>query len=49
MLRQASLREPGDVEAMVAEAFGYLQDLDLDRKRRRQLRDIAAQWQAAVW
>lgn len=48
LLREASSHEPAEVAALLDQGFGYLQDLDLDRRRRRSLRDIGAKWQAGL-
>lgn len=48
VLVESSSRSPDEVSAMVDEAFGYLQDLNLDRKTRARLRNAAKQWRLAL-
>ena len=48
VLVESSLRSPDELSAMVDEAFGYLQDINLDRKTRARLRDAAKQWRLAL-
>lgn len=48
VVTEASNRERDEVADLLAEAFDYLQDLDLDRRQRRRLRAVGAECQQAV-
>ncbi|MGH9279774.1 MAG: hypothetical protein ACRD12_16955 [Acidimicrobiales bacterium] len=48
VLHEASKRTPEELPALVDRAFGYLQDLDLDRRGRAGLREAAARWQQGL-
>ena len=44
VLHEASARQPGEMTQLIAQAFGYLSDLQLSREQRRHLIDLATQW-----
>jgi len=47
-LREASKRSPGELPPLVEKAFGYLQDLNLDRRSRAWVRQVAGEWQQGL-
>lgn len=44
VLHDASARQPGEVTQLIAQAFVYLGDLQLNREQRRHLTELAIQW-----
>lgn len=48
VLVEWSSHGPDELSAMVGQAFGYLQDIDLDRKARARLREMGRQWQESL-
>lgn len=48
VLLGASAIPPGELADLTGEAFGYLQDLELDRRSRSWLREVGNEWQHAL-
>jgi len=48
LLREASSHTTFEVATMVDQVFGYLQDLQLDRRRRRAISEVDKHWRGAL-